>query len=63
MPVVIDDMSNTVADAYGALPDRLYLINRGGVVGFQGEMGPVGFDPAALRAAIERTTDLSRPRS
>ena len=54
MPVVIDAMDNAVANAYGALPDRLYLIDRGGTVGFQGEMGPEGFRPEALAAAIDR---------
>ena len=54
MPVVIDEMDNAVANAYGALPDRLYLIDRGGTIAFQGDLGPEGFRPAALAAAIDR---------
>ena len=54
MPVVIDGMDNAVANAYGALPDRLYLVDRGGTIAFQGEMGPEGFRPEALAAAIDR---------
>ena len=53
MPVVIDGMDNAVANAYGALPDRLYLIDRGGTIAFQGEMGPEGFRSEALAAAID----------
>ena len=53
MPVVVDDVDDAIADAYGALPDRLYLIDKDGTVAFQGEPGPWGFDPAALEAAIE----------
>ena len=53
MPVVIDPIDNRVASAYGALPDRLYLIGRGGAVAFQGAPGPFGFQPATLEAAIE----------
>jgi len=53
MPVVIDEMDNTVADAYGALPDRLYLIGVGGDVAFQGDLGPQGFIPEALETAIQ----------
>ena len=53
MPVVIDEMDNSVADAYGALPDRLYLIGVGGNVAFQGELGPQGFVPETLEAAIK----------
>lgn len=54
IPVVIDGMDDAVASAYGGWPDRLYLIGRGGVVAFQGEEGPLGFQPPLLEAAIER---------
>ena len=53
MPVVIDPIDNRIASAYGALPDRLYLIGTGGVVSFQGEPGPFGFRPEALADAID----------
>jgi hypothetical protein len=53
MPVVVDKLDDAVARAYGALPDRLYLIGKGGRVVFQGEPGPFGFKPEALEAAIE----------
>lgn len=53
MPVVIDEIDDTIASAYGALPDRLYLIDKGGTIAYQGEPGPRGFDPAKLEAAIE----------
>ncbi len=53
MPVVVDGVDDRVARAYGALPDRLYLVGRGGRIAFQGEPGPFGFQPAALESAIE----------
>lgn len=53
MPVVVDDIDDAIASAYGALPDRLYLVGQGGRIAFQGEPGPWGFDPLALEAAIE----------
>jgi hypothetical protein len=52
MPVVVDEVDDAIASAYGALPDRLYLIGTDGTVAFQGAQGPWGFDPAALEAAI-----------
>ena len=55
MPVVVDRVDDAIARAYGALPDRLYLIGRGGRVVFQGDPGPFGFQPDALEAAIEQT--------
>ena len=54
MPVVVDDVDDQIASAYGALPDRLYLVGVGGTVLFQGEPGPWGFKPNALEAAIEQ---------
>ena len=56
MPVVIDDMSDEIASAYGALPDRLYLIGQGGNVAYQGDQGPWGFDPKGLESAIQNLT-------
>ncbi len=53
MPVVIDPIDDRLASAYGGLPDRLYLIGRGGKIAMQGEPGPWGFDPETLSAAIE----------
>lgn len=53
MPVVVDDMDDRVASAYGALPDRLYLISRGGRIAYQSGPGPFGFLPHELEAAIE----------
>ena len=52
MPVVVDDIDDAIAGAYGALPDRLYLIDRDGKVAYQGERGPWGFKPDALEDAI-----------
>lgn len=53
MPVVVDDIDDNIASAYGALPDRLYLVGRGGKVVYQGDPGPWGFNPAELARAIE----------
>jgi len=54
MPVVIDTIDDHVARAYGALPDRLYLIGRGGRVAFRADEGPWGFRPEELEAAMKR---------
>ncbi len=53
IPVLLDNVDDTVALAYGGWPDRLYLIGRDGRVAFQGDRGPDGFKPAELAAAIE----------
>jgi hypothetical protein len=53
IPVLLDDVDDTVALAYGGWPDRLYLIGRDGRIAFQGGRGPEGFEPGELVAAIE----------
>ena len=52
IPVLVDEIDDAIAQAYGALPDRLYLIDQGGIVAYQGDPGPWGFDPAGLEGAI-----------
>jgi hypothetical protein len=53
IPVLLDDIDDAVALAYGGWPDRLYLIGGDGRVAFQGDRGPDGFKPEELAAAIE----------
>lgn len=52
IPVAVDNLDNRVASAYGGWPDRLYLIGSDGIVLFQSEPGPFGFEPEQLREAI-----------
>ena len=52
IPAVIDDMSDSVNRAYGAFPDRLYLVGRNGKIAFAGEPGPRGFSPDQWEQAI-----------
>ena len=54
IPVLLDDVDDAVALAYGGWPDRLYLVGRDGRIAFQGGEGPFGFKPEELEAAIER---------
>ena len=54
IPVLLDDVDDAVALAYGGWPDRLYLIGRDGRVAYQGGEGPFGFSTDELAAAIER---------
>ncbi len=52
MPAVIDRIDNLVNLAYGALPDRLYLVDKNGKVAYAGKRGPRGFKPDELETAI-----------
>lgn len=52
LDTLVDDVTDDVARDYSAWPDRLFLIDRTGVVVYQGLPGPWGFDPSELEAAI-----------
>lgn len=52
LPALVDEMDDAVAQAYGAMPERLYVIDRGGRVAYKGGMGPILFDPEAWEQAI-----------
>jgi hypothetical protein len=52
MPMVVDDMADTIDGAYNALPERLYLVDKNGAVVFKTVAGSHGFDPEAWAAAI-----------
>ena len=54
IPTLLDDMRNSTDDAYAALPDRLYLIDRYGRIAYRGAPGPWGFEVEELKTAIER---------
>ena len=53
IPILLDDIDDTVASAYGGWPDRLSLISVDGRVAYLSEVGPFGFKPAELAHAIE----------
>ena len=46
-------MDNGVDRAYGASPERLYLIGADGRVVYKGRLGPFFFDPGEWEQAIE----------
>lgn len=53
MPMLLDDMDDSIENAYVAWPDRLYTIDAEGNVTYRSEMGPQGFHPDDWEAAIK----------
>lgn len=51
-PIVIDSLDDTVMTAYGAWPERLYVVDPEGHVAYQGGQGPFGFSPEELDAFL-----------
>ncbi|KAA0714271.1 Type I iodothyronine deiodinase [Triplophysa tibetana] len=52
-PVVVDEMSNITTSKYGALPERLYVLQNGKVI-HQGGIGPWGYRPEEVRKVLEK---------
>jgi hypothetical protein len=52
IPTLVDDMENSTDQAFGALPDRLYLIGSDGRVVYKSAPGPFGFRPDELESSI-----------
>ena len=53
IPVLVEEMSDSTDDAYGAAPERLYFIARDGTVAYRGGVGPHFFDINEWQAAIQ----------
>ena len=49
---LVDEMDDSVAKDYAAMPERLYLIGRDGRIAYQGGMGPMYFRPSEWEQAI-----------
>lgn len=58
-PVLLDDMKNSVATAYSAMPERFFILNSDGKVAYAGGRGPRGVDVDALEKSLKVLTKKS----
>lgn len=54
IPLLVDDMKNTVGDAFSGHPDRLFVLSPNGTVAYSGGRGPRGFDVAEMEKALKK---------
>ena len=54
LPAVVDGPDNAVERAYTGWPDRLYVIDRNGMIAHKSAAGPFGFKPAEVSASLKR---------
>ena len=54
IPTLVEEMDNAIDEAYGAAPERLYLIGKDGNVYYHGGAGSHLFDLDELDEAIKR---------
>ena len=54
-PAVLDEFGNSTERAYTGWPDRIYLIDSAGKIAYKSKVGPFGFRPEELAAALAQT--------
>ena len=59
-PTVVDGVDDAVGKAYGAWPERLYVLDAEGRVAYQGGYGPFDFEPSEAAAALRALLDAKR---
>jgi hypothetical protein len=52
MPLLVDEMNDRVGRVYSGMPDRMYVIDRDGLVVYKGGRGPFGFKPGEMEQAL-----------
>ncbi len=53
LPIIIEEMDNAIDEAYGAAPERLYLVDVDGNVAYHGGAGPHFFNLDEWEQAIQ----------
>lgn len=53
MPILVDHMDNSTAQAYDAWPERLYVIDAGGRIAYSGN-APGDVDVSAMTRVLQR---------
>ena len=61
LPVIVEEMDNAIDEAYGAAPERLYLVDIDGRVAYHGGAGPHFFDLDEWERAIEACARTKAP--
>ena len=57
-PFVVDGMDDAVDRAWAGWPDRLYVVDRDGLVVYRGGKGPMGFRPDELEAVLAEMAEF-----
>ena len=55
IPLLVDDINDTVGNAYSGMPARLYVIDTNGKVAYKSGRGPFGFKPEEMEQALLMT--------
>ncbi len=59
MPCIVDDLQNSVDEAYAAWPERLFIVDKQGLIAYASGQGPFGFEPKHIKKWLRR--NVGRP--
>ena len=62
IPVLVDEISDPVGNAYSAMPARLYVIGTDGKVAYKSGRGPFGFKPGEMEQALVMSLVEAEPQ-
>ena len=60
VPTLVEEINNEIDEAYGAAPERLYLIGHDGKVAYHGGAGPHFFDMDEWEEEILQTLGVAK---
>ena len=62
IPVVIDDIKDVANKAYGAWPDRIYIVDTEGKITYKAGRGPRGFKPDEAKKALKELLEKKKDK-
>ena len=54
IPMLVDDIDDTVSRAFDAMPDRMYIIGKDGRIAYKGGRGPREFNVQEMQEALQK---------
>ena len=52
IPTLVDSMDNAANTLFAAWPERIYIIDKGGIVHYRGGYGPYDFKPPEAKVSL-----------
>lgn len=62
IPLLIDDMENTVGDAFHGHPDRLFILSPDQTIVYRGDRGPRGFNVQEMKEALDQLLEAAEKK-
>ena len=61
LPIVVDDIDDAAERAFAAWPERIYIVNSDGTIGYKGDVGPEGFLVNEVDEWLQDNRSLATP--